>query len=130
MDIIIETTIAVITVLISIAGAFAGIGYYRQGKTQGKLDANALLKQDVDELTKKVNVLTKQVEELRDEIADKNKKLDDLLLILQGKNPDLVNLLSELRNYMDFNSPVFTKIRDKGLPTLERLEKYLDKQSF
>ncbi len=121
MDLIIEIIFSSIGVMISVAALFAGVGYFKQGKSQGKLDANNLLKDDVTELSKKVNAqdteiarLTKEVHDLHIAINEKEQKLTEVLQILQGRDPKMQEVILKIEEYFRTVAPVMDEL-DKFL---------------
>ena len=63
--------------------------------------------------------LTAEIHKLRTENEEKNKKLLEALEILQGRNPEIADFIKTAQAYILLSSP-----------TIERMGKYLDKQSF
>lgn len=122
--------ISIIGFILSIAALFAGVGYFRQGKNQAKLDANALLKDDVVALTKKVNEMDKEIKSLRLAIEEKDKKLSDTLAILQGRDPQMTAFVEIVKSYITANVPLLEEIKTTTIPTIKKLDKFLDKQHF
>lgn len=137
MDTIFEIFLGTIGTIISLAALFAGFGYFRQGRNQARIDANILLKDDVDALTKKVNLqaediekLTNKVTQMEGVILEKDKKLAETLLILQGRDPQLITFVETVKKYIETNIPLLETIKTETIPTLEKLDKYLNKQTF
>lgn len=123
--------------IVSFAGLFAGIGYFRQGKKKEILDGQTeelntinLLKNDVETLQKQVKELTQKVETLTKDNEAKTKKLDEWMLVFQGRDPAMQTFMKMMETYIATNSPMLEAVKSKALPTIERLEKYLDKQTF
>lgn len=134
---VIEIAAVVVGAIFSLAALFAGVGYFRQGKNQSRIDANILLKDDVEALTKKVNLqatdiekLTKEVQDLHRSIDEKDKKLSEYVDILRGRDPQMTLFLSVMQEYVKNNTPLLETIKSKTIPTIERLENYLNKQTF
>lgn len=125
------------SVLLGFGGFIAGLGYawgqYNQGKNQAtldegntKLNTNSLLKEQIDALESKVNQqsseikdLTEQVHKLRDENALERQKFAEAIIALQGADPTWQKFIADANHYMTFSMPV-----------LDRIGKFLDKQSF
>ncbi len=134
---VITIVISFIGMIFGVAALLAGIGYLRQGKNQGKLDANNLLQQDVSELTKRINNqdteikrLTEEVKSLHDAIDIRDKRFAESILLLQGKDPQLVAFVAIVQKYIESNIPLLNTINTETIPTIKRLEKFLDKQSI
>lgn len=128
---------SIIGLLLSVAAAFAGIGYFRQGKAKAKLDANTILDQDVKALTKRVDdqaneieKLTREVKDLHISIDQRDKKFAEAILTLQGKDPQFQLFVEMMKKYIETNIPILEDIKSKALPTITKLDKYLDKQQF
>lgn len=137
MEILTEIFLGSIGTLISFAALFAGIGYFRQGKDQGKLSTTNLLKEQIEALEGKVNgqqseiiELTSKVKLLTDAVEEKNKKIGEMMEILQGRDPEMTTFIALMKAYIAGNLPMLEMIKTKTIPTVERLEKYLDKQQF
>ncbi len=50
--------------------------------------------------------------------------------ILQGRDPKMTEFIAKMEAYMTSNIPLLETVKTKTVPTIERLEKYLDKQQF
>lgn len=123
--------------MISSAALFAGVGYYRQGKSKEKIDQQTtelntinLLKQDVESLQKQVKDLTEKVETLTKDNEAKAKKLEEWMLVFQGRDPQVQDLIKAVNEYIALGKPAIAGITNEILPTARRLEKFLDKQTF
>ena len=141
---LIEVVGSIIGVVLAVAAAFAAIGYYRQGSNQARLDdgnselnTNALLKEQIDALENKVDRqsseiqdLTKKVQFLTTSLEEERKKFAETILTLQGKDPQMTEFVTMMKAYIDMNRPLLDKINHEVVPTVERLGKFLDKQSF
>ena len=49
---------------------------------------------------------------------------------MQGKNPEMTEFVTMMKAYIEMNRPLLDKINHEVVPTVERLGKFLDKQSF
>ena len=141
---LLEVIGSIIGVALAVAAAFAAIGYYRQGSNQARLDdgnselnTNALLKEQIDALENKVDRqsseiqdLTKKVQFLTTSLEEERKKFAETILTLQGKDPQMTEFVTMMKAYIDMNRPLLDKINHEVVPTVERLGKFLDKQSF
>ena len=141
---LLEVIGSIIGVVLAVAAAFAAIGYYRQGSNQARLDdgnselnTNALLKEQIDALENKVDRqsseiqdLTKKVQFLTTSLEEERKKFAETILTLQGKDPQMTEFVTMMKAYIDMNRPLLDKINHEVVPTVERLGKFLDKQSF
>lgn len=130
--------------LFGFAALFAGIGYFRQGKNQGELDkaniklnTNTLLKEQIDALETKVNTQTTDIEkmgreihELKNAVEEKDKKIDEFMKIFQGRDPQMTAFITTVTKYIESNVPLLESIKMHTIPTIENLQKYLDKQTF
>jgi uncharacterized protein YydD (DUF2326 family) len=124
-------------VVVAFAGLFAGVGYFKKGKADGKLDTITLFKEQVDALTNKVGLqeveiekLRKEVHELNVSINEKDKKLTETLAILQGRDPQMQTLMEIMKKYMETNIPLLEEIKTEAIPTIKKLDKFLNKQQF
>ena len=141
---LLEVIGSIIGVVLAVAAAFAAIGYYRQGSNQARLDdgnselnTNALLKEQIDALENKVDRqsseiqdLTKKVQFLTTSLEEERKKFAETILTLQGKDPQMTEFVTMMKAYIEMNHPLLDKINQEVIPTVERLGKFLDKQSF
>ena len=141
---LLEVIGSIIGVVLAVAAAFAAIGYYRQGGNQAKLDegndklnTNTLLKEQIDALENKVNRqsseiedLTKKVQFLTTSLEEERKKFAETILTIQGKDPQMTEFIVTMKAYVEINKPIMETIKTEVLPTVNRLEKFLDKQSF
>lgn len=123
--------------LFSMAALLAGVGYFRQGRTKSKLDTVNLFKDQVDALERKVNTqtedivkMTTEIHNLKTAIDEKDRKLAEALQILQGRDPGMQAFIAIMQEYIKTNTPLLEEIRAKTLPTIARLETYLNKQQF
>lgn len=127
----------IVGALFGFAALFAGIGYFNQGKDQGKLSTTTLLKEQIDALETKVNgqadeivTLTDEVQKLRTAVEEKNKKIGEMMEILQGRDPQMLAFMDMMNTYINTNTSLWETVKTKTIPTIERLEKYLDKQVY
>ena len=141
---LLEISGTIIAAVLAVAATFAAIGYYRQGSNQARLDdgnselnTNALLKEQIDALENKVDRqsseiqdLTKKVQFLTTSLEEERKKFAETILTLQGKNPEMTEFITMMKAYIEINRPLLDKINHEVVPTVERLGKFLDKQSF
>lgn len=141
---LLEISGTIIAAVLAVAATFAAIGYYRQGSNQARLDdgnselnTNALLKEQIDALENKVDRqsseiqdLTKKVQFLTTSLEEERKKFAETILTLQGKDPQMTEFITMMKAYIDMNRPLLDKINHEVVPTVERLGKFLDKQSF
>ena len=141
---LLEISGTIIAAVLAVAATFAAIGYYRQGSNQARLDdgnselnTNALLKEQIDALENKVDRqsseiqdLTKKVQFLTTSLEEERKKFAETILTLQGKDPQMTEFVTMMKAYIDMNRPLLDKINHEVVPTVERLGKLLDKQSF
>lgn len=141
---LLEISGTIIAAVLAVAATFAAIGYYRQGSNQARLDdgnselnTNALLKEQIDALENKVDRqsseiqdLTKKVQFLTTSLEEERKKFAETILTLQGKDPQMTEFVTMMKAYIDMNRPLLDKINHEVVPTVERLGKFLDKQSF
>lgn len=117
-----ETILAIVGslvgIIISIAGLFAGIGYYKQGRndaksseTQSANETVELFKNRSDGLEKELHALRKDFESYKKEAQlkeDGYKKTitqqEDLIRtysdVLKNRNPELEKTLGEIRDYL------------------------------
>ncbi len=123
-----------IEIILSVLGGIGflslGFGYtysqLREGSNKYKLDTIGLLKEDVTTLRNEVMELTKKVEALTHEIADKDKKLADALAILQGRDPAMNDFMVAMTSYITDNKPFIETIKMQVIPVVAKLDKYLD----
>ncbi len=119
----------ILSVLVGSGVLVAGVGYaygqFKQGKSQAVLDegnnrlnTNTLLKEQIDALENKVNRqsqeivnLTKKVELLTKEIEVRDKKFAEAILTLEGKNPELANFINSGLTYMMETKPVMEDLK-------------------
>ena len=141
---LLEISGTIIAAVLAVAATFAAIGYYRQGSNQARLDdgnselnTNALLKEQIDALENKVDrqsdeikELTSKVQFLTTSLEEERKKFAETILTLQGKDPQMTEFVTMMKAYIDMNRPLLDKINHEVVPTVERLGKFLDKQSF
>lgn len=127
---VITIIIGIVSTLFGVAAVFAGVGYWKQGQNQAKLDANTLLKDDVEALTKKVNGMADEIKQLRAVIEKKDEDLKKYLEIFQGRDPQMTTFLDMMKKYIETNVPLLQTINSETVPTIRNLQKYLDKQSF
>lgn len=127
----------VVGAIFSLAALFAGIGYFRQGKVQSRLDTANLLKEQIDALEGKVNLqdaeikkLTKEVHDLHEAIDEKDKKLVETLAILQGRDPQMQEFIKKMSDYITIGEPAIQSIRVDILPIIKRLDKFLGNEKF
>jgi len=121
-----------------IGGVFAIITYaygqFTKGKIESKFDTINLLKEQVDALEKalafsdgkkkveidalnsKIDLLTREIQDLHVAIDSKDKKQEELLAIIQGKDPQMLEFIK-----------LFTV---DVLPTIKRMDQFLNKQKF
>lgn len=132
-----QIIISIISILISIGILFGGIGYYRQGKKKEILDGQAeeintinILRNDVETLQKQVKELTQKVEVLNKDNAEKTRKLEEWMLVFQGRDPDMKLFMDLMRSYVNNNTPLIETIKSETVPTIKNLQRYLDKQTF
>ncbi len=132
-----QFTFTGIGAVMAFAALFAGIGYFRQGKDQGKLSTNTLLKEQIDALETKVNTQTadiekmgKEIHELRFAVDARDKKIAEFMEIFQGRDPQMTVFIATVTKYIETNVPLLENIKMHTVPTIENLQKYLDKQSF
>jgi len=132
-----QVTITITELFFSMAALFAGVGYFRQGKAKSKLDTVTLFKEQVDALEGKVNTQTdemaklmKRIKMLQDAIDERDKKFAQAILAIQGRDPSMQEFMILMRSYIDTNTPLLETIKTKTIPTIERLELYLNKQTF
>lgn len=121
-----EVSLALMGFLLTLAAAFAGIGYFLQGKDSKKLNANTILEQDVNALTKrvgdqetKITDLTSKIEKLRSENKELTEELRKTMDILKGRDPDTLAFLKSVNDYITRTTEIF-----------DTLKKFLDKQSL
>jgi len=112
-------------------------GKFREGKNSSKFDTVKLFKEQIDALEGKVNLqdaeikrLTGEVHELKLVIEAKDKRLGEVLAILQGRDPQMQMFMKELKDYIEAGKPAIHYITTEIPVILKRLEKFLDKQSF
>ncbi len=130
--------------MIATVGIFGAIGYFRQGKSQAKLDegnteinTNTLLKQQIDALESKVNTQTSEIErmskeihELKYAIDERDKKFAETILKIQGQDPQMTAFIQIVQEYVKSNVPLLESIKTEAIPTIKNLQRYLDKQIF
>lgn len=134
MDLILEVAISLVGTLMSFAALFAGIGYFKKGRIDGKLDTITLFKEQVDALTKKVNDqdtkiknLTSEIQGLHAAIDEKEKKLEEVLQILQGRDPKMQEVIKKIEEYIEAAKPA-TEALLKVVPVIDELDKFLKAQ--
>ena len=96
-----------------------GVGMWRNGKNQEKIDTITILSSDVQTLRAKVEELTAQVKSLKEENEIEKKKFVDAILLLQGKDTGMVEFIKNQNEFM-----TYTKL------ILVRVDKYLNHKSF
>lgn len=128
-------------VMLGIGGFVGGIAYaYGQWKDRrngSRFDTVKLFKDQIDAMELKINTqqddikkLTEEIHSLKIEISEKDKKVSELLTVLQGRDPAMQDTLLAFKEYMEAGKPVITYFSQKLPSVLERVEKFLDKQSF
>ncbi len=142
---IIEITLAVLGGLGALlAGGGYAWGQIQQGRNQSKLDegndklnTNSLLKEQIDALESKVNRQSDEIKNLTDRVKmltasidEERKKFAEAILTIQGKDPQIIEFIGMAKSYFELNRPLLDKINHEVVPTVERLGKYLDHQSF
>lgn len=134
----------IIGLIFSLAALFAGAGYFKQGKNQSKLDTVSLLKEQIDALEGKVKIqeekigeqdkkiaeMKNTIESLYKENIEKNKKLTETLQILQGRDPQMQAFVDIMKKYVEANVPLLDDVKVNVIPTIKKLDKFLDKQTF
>ncbi len=105
-----------------------GYGQWSQGRNQDKLDTISLLKSDVETLRGKVEELTSEVKNLIEQNLKDKKTLSDALAILQGRDPATLAFIDSMKKYVESNMPLLETIKIEVIPTVRRLDKFLDKQ--
>lgn len=122
---------------IFIGGCAYAYSKWSEGRSGGSLGTVSLLKEEVSALQNKVKTqdddikaLTTEVHNLRAAIEEKDRKLRETLLILQGRDPETQAVMAAIKSYIEIGRPVLDTIGSESIPTLRRLEKFLDKQSF
>lgn len=110
-------------------------GQVTQGRNQNQLDNNSIYKERIEALELKaktqnddIKKLTEEVQDLHKAIDERDKKFAQAILNLQGKDPDMVEFITTMKGYVEANLPLLETIKVKVIPTVERLDKYLDKQ--
>jgi uncharacterized coiled-coil protein SlyX len=127
--------------LFNIGILIGGLAYayskWRGGRDDGSLGTISLFKEQITALENKVKnqdndikTLTAEVHNLRLAIEEKDNKLRDTLTILQGRDPATQAATAAMKLYIESAKPVIELIGTEAIPTLRRLEKFLDKQSF
>lgn len=116
----------VLIILGSLAVISYAYGQWKQGRNQSSLDSSSIYKERIEALELKVKLqsadieaLTEQVKRLRKDNEEANKKLLEALAILQGRNPSMDTFIKQGGEFMTVYGP-----------TLNRLDKFLDKQVF
>lgn len=133
MAIFLEILFGVCGLLLSLAAAFFGMGYYKQGKASqvlddgnAKLNTNSLLKEQIDALEGKVDLqnekmteqsheieqLNKKIDLLTKEIEERDKKFAQVILTLQGENPLMTEFIKSANEYMMLSKPVMEDLRE------------------
>jgi len=146
-----QIIISIIGGIFAIAASFAGVGYYKQGRAtqildegNTKLNTNSLLKDQIDALEDKVDRqsekinsqsdeikgLTAKVQFLTNSLDEQQKKFAQAILAIEGKDPQIIEFIGMAKSYFELNRPLLDKINHEVVPTVERLGKYLDKQTF
>lgn len=123
MPIFIQYTLSILGFIFAVG---YGYGQWKQGKNQVRIDTMTLLKSDVETLKDKVIELTAKIQALTVDIESKDKRLKELLEILQGRDPELKNFITESNAYMILAKPILTTIVTDVIPVVKRLDKYLD----
>lgn len=117
-------------------------GQWRQGNNQSKLDNNSIYKERIEALELKVQTqneemktqsediekLTKEVHELHLAIDMRDKRFAEVILTLQGKDPVLQNFMNTVSQYITDNKPFIENIKMRVIPTIGKLDKFLDQQ--
>lgn len=120
--------------ILSIMGLVAAISYgygqFKKGKNESKLDTISILEKDVSILKDKIVKLTNQINELKSIIDDKDKKLSDALSILQGRDPQMQEFIKQMSEYIHIGRPLMESVVKDVLPTVAKLDKFLNKQTF
>lgn len=117
------------------AALFAGIGYFKKGRMDGKLDAITLMEKDIMALKKRIGDLEAigqenqvTIEALYKENVEKNKKLAEVLQILQGRDPKMQEIMKKIEEYIQAGKPTMEAINEKVLPVIDELDKFLKAQ--
>lgn len=134
MDVVLEILFGTIGAIVSIAGLFAGLGYLKKSRTDGKLDTINLFKEQVDALITKVNDQENKIRNLTSEIQslhaandEKEKKLEEVLQILQGRDPKMQEVIKKIEEYIEAAKPA-TEALLKVVPVIDELDKFLKAQ--
>ena len=108
--------------ILSLGIFFAGMGYlygqFRDGHNKAKIDSITILEADVKTLQNKVQELTEKVNTLTKEIELKDQKLAETLAILQGRDPAMADFIKAGMLYMKETLPVVRKM-DNFLSTIK-----------
>ena|SRR3990167_8287175 len=130
-----EFTLTGLGTIMAFAALFAGVGYFRKGQSDGKLDTITLFKERVDALEKKIKVQTtdleslgQKVQELTDAIREKDKKLAETLEILQGKDPGTKAFMMAMVEYTKKGSSILDALDQEIFPIIRKLKDFLEVQ--
>lgn len=131
----------VLQFFLGLGALVVGLGYswgqFKQSRNKSSLDTVNLLKEQIDAMEGKISNqnslvvnLTGQVQKLKDLVQIKDKKLEEVLQILQGRDPQTAETMILLREYIELNRPFLDELKIKVMPVISKLDKFLDKQVF
>src|SRR3990167_1310561 len=144
----IQFTLTGLGAIIAFSGLITSIGYLfgtlKKGKNQGEIDTVKILNDKIDALEMKVNdqqiqidLMKKTIEEREEQLKalykenlEKNKKIEEYLLIFKGRDPHFEEFVTLIKKYVETNIPLLQKISVDVIPVIEKLAKYLNKQTF
>ncbi len=125
-----------IELILSVLGGLGvlalGLGYaygkWIEGRNKNTIDGFTILEKEVKVLRDEVAKLTKEIQNVREENASERKKFTEVILAIQGKDPEMQTFMIAVKQYMEDNKPFIENIKMRVIPVVMKLDKFLDGQ--